>query len=159
MRDVDVWIEFNDESVRKVSKSEAVDSNFGDGGTYSNSAYMLVYMRKSLLPSLMKKVEVPHELADRIEEDRKERSTRHLYDTIHSFVYIATRVYMYMHEVPVCMRSSLIRVVLNQLIYVLGCVYIDFQILIASRMTKLPSLMSGVTYQMVVARLICMVLL
>jgi len=46
------WYEFNDEKVTRVDKHFAIENNFGGDNKHS-SAYMLVYIRKSALPSIL----------------------------------------------------------------------------------------------------------
>lgn len=72
------WLEFNDEQVRKVSATTAMDRNFGSdvkGVQYGSSAYMLVYVRENMISDLLRPADledIPLTLRDRIHEEQKE---------------------------------------------------------------------------------------
>eukprot|EP00736_Rhodelphis_marinus_P006055 Rmarinus@m.3877 len=108
MRPADeTWYKFDDETVEKVPEKEAVDDNFGtdDPGSKGynprgptlhrsfTSAYMLVYVRKDAIPSMVGKPdpdEIPKPLADRFREAMeaeerlvRERREAHLYYRFH----------------------------------------------------------------------------
>lgn len=77
----DVWYKFDDESVRKVPKEEAVDGNFGEDeqngrGRRGGNAYMLVYVlmrKKELVFSPMEESDIPQVLREKIEVKRQQR--------------------------------------------------------------------------------------
>ena len=86
------WYKFNDSTVSKVEKEEAVDSNFGSSSTYSTgysygygygygsaNAYILVYVRKSSIEELFEPVpddSVPQHVRDFIKTDSGSESSK-----------------------------------------------------------------------------------
>jgi len=91
--DTDNWFKFDDEKVYGVRKHDAIDESFGGGeekktkyfwlNPSSNSiykrftnAYMLVYIRKSRVHEILKRVElqdVPPHLTTRFEEEKEQK--------------------------------------------------------------------------------------
>lgn len=78
--DEDEWYKFNDSSVTKVTKEEAIESNFGGSSTQngisfdkSYSAYMLIYIRRSCIPEFYEEVddsEIPESAANYVHEKK-----------------------------------------------------------------------------------------
>lgn len=88
------WCKFDDDVVSRCTKQEAIDHNFGGndddiGVKHCTNAYMLVYIRDSLLPKVLQPVDesdIPEQLLERLQEElrqeaqrRKERNEAHLY--------------------------------------------------------------------------------
>ncbi|XP_013784489.1 ubiquitin carboxyl-terminal hydrolase 7-like [Limulus polyphemus] len=88
------WCKFDDDVVSRCTKQEAIDHNFGgheDDITvkHCTNAYMLVYIRDSIIPEVLQPVaenDIPEQLVERLQEEkrqeaqrRKERNEAHLY--------------------------------------------------------------------------------
>lgn len=94
------WCKFDDDVVSKCNKSEAIEHNYGGidddlslNAKHCSNAYMLVYIRKSAMPSILQEIkesDIPSELVERLAEERRmeqvrrrERSESNSYITIH----------------------------------------------------------------------------
>lgn len=92
------WCKFDDDVVSRCTKAEAIDHNFGgneDDVTvkHCTNAYMLVYIRDDLLTDTVTEEDIPEQLIDRLQEEkrqealrRKERNEAHLYMNIQVFI-------------------------------------------------------------------------
>lgn len=93
------WCKFDDDVVSKCQKSEAIEHNYGGidddlslNAKHCSNAYMLVYIRKSAMPTVLQEIkesDIPSELAERLAEERRmeqvrrrERSEANTYITI-----------------------------------------------------------------------------
>lgn len=78
------WCKFDDDVVSRCTSTEAIQNNFGGGvedgsdvtvaGRQSTNAYMLVYIRKSVLREVLCEVsrdDIPAELESRLQEEKK----------------------------------------------------------------------------------------
>ncbi|KAG9509762.1 Ubiquitin carboxyl-terminal hydrolase 7, partial [Fragariocoptes setiger] len=94
------WCKFDDDVVSRCTKQEAIDHNFGGnddeiGVKHCTNAYMLVYIRDSLLPKVLEPVteaDIPEQLVERLQEEfrqeaqrRKERNEAYLYMNINVY--------------------------------------------------------------------------
>ncbi|XP_076333936.1 ubiquitin carboxyl-terminal hydrolase 7-like isoform X2 [Tachypleus tridentatus] len=88
------WCKFDDDVVSRCTKQEAIDHNFGGNEDditvkHCTNAYMLVYIRDSMIPEVLQPVaenNIPEQLIERLQEEkrqealrRKERNEAHLY--------------------------------------------------------------------------------
>lgn len=97
------WYKFDDDKVTRVTMKEVLDDNFGGDQTPDgrlsatraanywrhNSAYMLVYLRKSKLDEILFNASIPENIVEReamleLEEEqrRRDKEEQHLYMTI-----------------------------------------------------------------------------
>ncbi len=92
------WCKFDDDVVSRCAEKEAINNNFGgaeDGDVaarQSSNAYMLVYIRKSVLRDTLTQVteaDIPSALVERLAEEkhleaarRREKQEAHLYMTL-----------------------------------------------------------------------------
>ncbi|XP_055326657.1 ubiquitin carboxyl-terminal hydrolase 7-like [Sitodiplosis mosellana] len=50
------WLKFNDETVTKCSLQDAVEGNFGNDDASTKNAYILVYIKKSCIPNILRDI-------------------------------------------------------------------------------------------------------
>ncbi|CAG2105168.1 unnamed protein product, partial [Medioppia subpectinata] len=94
------WCKFDDDVVSRCTKLEAIDHNFGGNDEdvsvkHCTNAYMLVYIRDSVINEVLQSVledDIPEQLIERLQEEkrqealrRKERNEAHLFMNIHIF--------------------------------------------------------------------------
>lgn len=94
------WCKFDDDVVSKCTKSEAIDYNYGGidddlslNAKHCSNAYMLVYIRKSAMPTILQEIkesDIPSELTEKLNEERRmelvrrrERSESNTFISIH----------------------------------------------------------------------------
>lgn len=80
------WCKFDDDVVSRCTKAEAIEQNYGGmddemslNTKHCSNAYMLVYIRKSAMPTVLQPItedDIPSELTERLEEEKRMEQVR-----------------------------------------------------------------------------------
>lgn len=94
----DQWFKFNDMVVTKCSIRDAVGDNFGSRNS-TTSAYMLIYIKSSCLPEILREVNLNEVVSERLIETEIRKELKELADKEHSFeVSIFASEKLQMHD-------------------------------------------------------------
>ncbi|KFB47954.1 hypothetical protein ZHAS_00016021 [Anopheles sinensis] len=103
------WCKFDDDVVCRCSRNEAIEQNYGGHDNelnlrHSSNAYMLVYVRESVVHQVLEEVkesDIPEELLERLNEQRRIQQARRIERTeASSFVNLNVLLsdYMEVHQ-------------------------------------------------------------